>query len=141
MASRIQRPETAFPLSSGFKRPRKANMNHLSYVRRLPCLCRGHDCAGDVESCHIRHGSPIHGKPSTGGGEKPSDCYTVPLCHRHHNEGEQSQHATNEERWWRAKGIDPIVIAALLFCCSGDDEAGRLVCENARRVALWQTGR
>lgn len=135
MASRIQRPDTAFPLSTGFKRPRKKSESHLAYLRRLPCLLAGPLCSGDVEACHLRFGLPSHGKPGTGGGEKPSDCYAVPLCHRHHNEGPEAQHSGNEQHWWKRHAINPVVVAGLLFCCSGDDEAGRLVCQNARLTA------
>ncbi len=82
-------------------------------------------------------GNLRYGKSSTGGGEKPSDKYVVPLCHRHHNEGPESQHATNEAHWWRGKNIDPILVSALLFQVSGDQEAGVLICQGANELRMW----
>jgi hypothetical protein len=48
-----------------------------------------------------------------------------------------NQHASNEAWWWASQDIDPIIIAALLYAHSGDEEAGRLVIEHARRLARW----
>jgi hypothetical protein len=134
MATRITRPDTAFALSAGKKRPRQEDGSHLAFIRDLPCCI----CGAASEAAHIRYGALSHGKPGTGAGEKPSDKYCVPLCPSHHRLDTESQHAVGDERrWWQAQGIDPIVISALLWQVSGDVAAGTAICENARNVTLW----
>ena len=127
MATRIQHPATAFALTGGMKRPRQAAPNHLRFVHGLPCLV----CGKPGEAAHIRMGSVRHGRRGTGVGERPSDLWTVPLCPAHHREGPDAQHGANETAWWAAHGIDPFVVAALLWAHTGDLEAAMLVCENA----------
>lgn len=121
----VPRPATAFALSSGKKRPRQHRDSHLDFIRSLPCLC----CPAPApsEAAHVRYGSLRHGKRSTGLGEKPSDQWAVPLCPRDHREGPDAQHSTNEEHWWKLRGIDPLVVAALLYANSGDVEAGTMI--------------
>jgi hypothetical protein len=92
----------------GFRQPREKDKKHLRYVASLPCCI----CGGiDVDAAHIRS-SPIYidGKRPTGGGEKPSDCWTVPLCRTHHDE----QHSMNEMAFWKKYGIDPFMLAMTL---------------------------
>jgi hypothetical protein len=50
-------------------------------------------------------------------GRKVSDEYTVPLCSTHHQE---LHHAGNEPAWWKAKGVDAMGIAKLLWEESGN---------------------
>lgn len=128
MATRIARPETAFPLSAGaIKRTRARASLHLEFVRSLPCLLTGR--FGSTEAAHIRYGSLHHGKPTTGGGEKPSDWWTVPLSSEMH----RRQHDYGDERrFWASRGIDPLVVAALLYVASGDHEACSQIISAAR---------
>lgn len=124
-ASQMPRSPTAFGLSGKIKRPRQHKESHLDFIRRLPCLC----CPAPApsEAAHVRYGSLRHGKRPTGLGEKPSDQWAVPLCAKDHREGPDAQHSTNEEHWWKLRGIDPLVVAALLFANSGDVEAGQTI--------------
>ncbi len=107
-----------------FKRKRVKNEGHLAFVRSLPCLCCGNNI--ETEAAHIRSGELMIGKWATGGAEKPSDCWAVPLCGRHHRE----QHAMNERAFWKAQGIDPFRVAAFLYASSGDFEAGESIIRN-----------
>lgn len=63
------------------------------------------------------------GKRYTGKSEKPSDCWTLPLCGKHH----RIQHANKEEAFWQSFGIDPFKVAAFLYASSGDFEAGESI--------------
>lgn len=125
MASRLPYADTAFVQSHGRKRPRLHKEDHLSFVRQLPCLVCGVNAPN--EAAHVRYGSLRHGKRSTGLGEKPSDQWAVPLCAKDHREGPDAQHLSNEEHWWKLRGIDPLVVAALLYANSGDVEAGTMI--------------
>jgi hypothetical protein len=114
---RIIRPATAFSVASTKqKRPRERDNNHLAFIRSLRCCICG---AQGPDPAHIRSANPIYGKRETGGGEKASDKFTVPLCRTHHDE----QHsAGNELTWWASKGIDPFGLALSLYAATGDDE-------------------
>ena len=76
----------------------------------------------------------FHGKRETGVAEKPSDCWVTPLTPAEH----RKQHSMSEREFWKAEGIQPIVIAALLFANTGDDDAGQLILRNARTIAPWR---
>lgn len=108
------------------KRPRQHNESHLNFVRGLPCLV----CLNNIETeaAHLRFGDHRAAKRQTGMQEKPSDCWTVPLCGRCHRD----QHAMGEHKFWFDRGIDPIFVAATLFCNSGDAEAGERIVSAAR---------
>lgn len=125
MASRIARPDTAFPLSQKRKRARVHGEGHLAWIRTLPCLVGK---GTPVEAAHIRYGSAFHGKRETGMGERPSDQWTVPLSAAAHRE----QHAGSETQWWRKQGIDPLTVAALLYASSGDTEAAQRIIHAAQ---------
>ena len=116
-AQRIIRAETAFSVvKTKQKRPRVEDAEHLKWIRTLRCCLCG---APGPDAAHIRSANAIYGKPETGGQQKASDKWTVPLCRREHDE----QHAAgNELLWWASKGIDPFGLALALHSCSGDDE-------------------
>ena len=76
---------------------------HLKWVRGHECVFKFGMCEGKIEAAHVRMGT------DGGMGMKPSDCYAVPLCERHH----RRQHQIGEESFWR--GVDPIKIAADLW--------------------------
>lgn len=70
-----------------FKTPKFRSPKHLRFIRSLPCLI----CFSSAsEAAHIRM--------FTDGGAslKPSDNYTVPLCHRDH----LRQHNVGELTFW-----------------------------------------
>jgi len=98
----------------GFKHPRIKNNAHLDFIRSLPCVCCGNPI--QTEAAHIRTGNLFYGKRNTGGSEKPSDIWTLPLCGDHHRE----QHIVNEMDFWKSYEVEPFVLALSLFACSGD---------------------
>lgn len=98
------------------RNPRKEDPKHLALIRQLPCLCCGR---GPSEAAHVRMSDHLRGKPITGIGCKPSDCWAIPMCHGCH----MRQHTRGERVWWEAHGIDPIDIAIRLYAATGDLEA------------------
>lgn len=131
---RIIRPDTAFSVASTKqRRPRDRNENHLKWLRTLRCCICG---APGPDAAHIRAASAIHGKRKTGGGEKPSDKWSLPVCRREHEE----QHAacerggaSSEITWWASKGIDPFGLALSLYAASGDDELAEAILRANRK--------
>jgi hypothetical protein len=90
------------------REPRKRDEKHLRFIRSLPCCICG---AIDTEAAHLRIGSINHGKRETGGGERPSDIWCLPLCNQHHRE----QHDTGSElKFWAKYNIDPFLLAISL---------------------------
>lgn len=105
----------------GFKHPRIKNDRHLDFIRQLPCVCCGNPI--QTEAAHIRTGNLFYGKRSTGGAEKPSDMWALPLCNQHHTK----QHQGNEMLFWVRHGINPFVLALTLFAFSGDTDTAEQV--------------
>jgi hypothetical protein len=125
-AQRIVPPPTAFSRTSR-KQPREQSGDHLAFIRGLPCLVTGR--TDGVEAAHIRYGDILFGKRETGKGEKPSDCWVVPL----HRDRHRDQHLHGDERdWWRRLGIDPLQVALALHRISGDNELGANIVREAR---------
>lgn len=124
-------------LIANFRQPRQEAPEHLDFIRSLPCIVPDCHARGRNHAAHIRMGSDWHGKRETGAGEKPSDKWTVPLCPEHHvfGSGKTAQHASGERVWWRFVGLDPIILAALLWTVTGNLRAGRAIVANAREVA------
>lgn len=125
-AGRIAIPSTAFSLGRGKKRPRKEDVDHLAFIRSLPCLATGFIYG--IDAAHVRYGDLSYGKRETGASEKPDDRWCVPL----HRSIHEDQHKHGERDWWIQIGIDPLRIACALWGASGDEEAGRLIIANAR---------
>ena len=121
----IERPVTAFSVSSKFRRPRQRAGLHLKWIRTLPCAICGK--RGNIHAAHLRAASPRHGKLSTGIAQKPDDAWTVPLCLAHHVVGEEAQHQDDELGFWTRHGLDPFILSLALWRASGDDEIGFLV--------------
>lgn len=105
---------------------RKIETEHCAFVRALPCCICGDDTS--TECAHIRYGDQRVSKPQTGIGIRPDDCWTVPLCNKHHTE----QHKSGERQWWFKIGKDPIFIAMALHRVSGDHAAGCRIVEANR---------
>jgi len=116
MATRIVRPDTAFSITprSATKQKRIHAKNHLAWIRTLPCLITG---TQPVEAAHIRFADAQYGKRETGMGEKPDDCWTVPLCPEKHRE----QHSMNEREFWDKHGINVCIVALALWINTGND--------------------
>lgn len=128
MAYRVLRPATAFSKSlrgqGGRKRPREKELAHLKWVSSLPCLISG---TYGVQVCHIRYADARYAKPDVGMQEKPDDKWVVPMTPDWHHK----QHSMNERKFWESQKIDPVIVAALLWAHSGDDEAGyQIIKEN-----------
>lgn len=128
-SQRIIRPDTAFSVvRTKQKRPRVEDAEHLKWIRTLRCCLCG---APGPDPAHIRSANAIYGKPETGGQQKASDKWTVPLCRREHDE----QHAAgNELLWWASKGVDPFGLAMALHSCSGDDEIAEGILQSNMRA-------
>lgn len=94
---------------TNFKQKKIRSEKHRRFIASLPCLkCGDSPC----DAAHVRIG--------TGGGMglKPSDCYAVPLCRKHH----QEQHSGGERTFWGKKldRLDDLMNA--LYAKSGDIE-------------------
>ena len=111
------------------RQPRIHDEKHLAFIRSLPCIACGNNIS--TESCHIRYSDLRVAKRQVGVGEKPSDVWTVPMCHDCHL-GKGGQHSMNERAFWQRVGIDPILIALALYAVSGDHERGCEIVANAR---------
>ncbi len=122
MASRIQRPSTAFSLDPSDKsQKRLLDDPHLVFIRKLPSIISG---AYGCEACHLRAGSPIYRKKRTGLRQKPDDSWTLPMTPEEH----RAQHAMNELEFYRQHGIeDPFALCLKLYEATRDFEAGKLI--------------
>jgi hypothetical protein len=90
------------------REPRQENAQYLAHVRTLGCLI----CGAKAEPAHIRMGCIEASKNPTGGGEKSSDKWALPVCREHHDE----QHdAGSEILFWRKYKLDPFAIAMRLW--------------------------
>ena len=108
-----------------FRQPRIHNEKHLAFIRGLPCIVSKDNTS--TEAAHIRFSDLRVAKRKVGVGEKPDDCWTLPLSSAEH----RKQHAINEREYWRRAGIDPILYALALYAISGDHERGCEIVSNA----------
>ena len=111
------------------KEPRRHSEKHLAFIRRLPSLIKP-DQGGPVEAAHIRYAHLPYGKRYVGMAEKPDDMWVVPLSPEAH----RAQHAMSERMFWAEYGIDPLLVAALLWLHSGNEQAATQVIMNARSI-------
>lgn len=101
------------------KTPREHSQGHLAFIRKLPCIC----ClvggivlvALSCDPAHLRAGSLLHGKEPAGKAEKPHDRWTLPLCRQHHDR----QHSMAELNFWKQYGVDPFLLALILWSLTG----------------------
>lgn len=119
------RSRTFRPMGPGQRQPRQRDNKHLAFIRRLPCAA----CltTGPCDAAHLRAGDLQIGKRPTGKGEKPSDCWTTPLCRDCHSR----QHSGAELAFWAALGIDPFELCQALYSVSGDATAGEAIIKAA----------
>lgn len=106
---------------------RNKKLDHLSFIRQLPCLATGKYPPNDP--AHIRYSDPMCGKTYTGKGTKSDDEWTVPLSREAHTK----QHSMNEEDFWASLGIDPCKIALRLWAISGDLVEGTRIINQLHR--------
>jgi hypothetical protein len=105
----------------------RRQMQHLAFVRQLPCVACGK--AAPSEAAHVRTGTDI------GVGIKPGDRYAVPLCSACH----VRQHRIGELSFWSALRIDPVNVALRLWTVSSDIVAGeRTVFRARQQIDLWK---
>lgn len=129
-AARIVPPPTAFRTSAR-KQPREQDGDHLAFIRMLSCLVSGR--RDGIEAAHVRYGDALFAKRETGKGEKPSDCWAVPL----HRDQHRDQHARGDEAaWWRSVGIDPLQVALALHRVTGHASEAEAILDEARRRRL-----
>jgi hypothetical protein len=102
-----------------FETPLVRDHEHLAFIRELPCI-----------RCESYNSVPAHIRIGTDGGmsRKPSDYWTVPLCHTCHDR----QHKRGERTFWgdnleRAKWL-----ARELFKVSGEFGAAMKLIEGNR---------
>jgi hypothetical protein len=98
------------------RQPRERDHVYLRFIRAQPCCICGDNTA--VEAAHLRVGSINDDKRETGGGERPSDKWALPLCGKHHRE----QHSMNEMLFWTRYGIDPFALAMHYHVKSRSDD-------------------
>lgn len=102
------------------RQPRERNSPYMGWISRLPCVaCYAEGKVNrQVQVCHLRAGSLEHGKRPTGLGEKPSDQFTLSLCHGHHTGDirvtKRSQHQQDELAFWDGYGINPFDLCIAL---------------------------
>lgn len=119
--------------------PRVKNDRHRQFVKSLPCICclvEGLEIQAD-DPMHLRDGSRLHGKEPAGAGETSDDRWVLPGCRPHHN-GEG--HLGNEGTFWRQFGIDPFLLALVLWGLTGRDHEARLVLREHAARARAQRG-
>ena len=90
------------------KRKPAKSATYLSWLHRLPCVITGRN---DVEAAHVSFPAPRYGHYGRAKGRKASDRWALPLSADQH----RAQHAMNEAAFWREAGINPHVIALVLW--------------------------
>jgi hypothetical protein len=90
------------------ERGRQEDPDHLALIRKLPSLLGGE---GKVEAAHVRMSDAAYGKGNSGVGQKPDDCWTVPLASDKHRE----QTNRGERLFWEEHGINPVPICQRLY--------------------------
>ncbi len=113
MTRQINRPRVpkrlaVTPCGDGQRQPRLKTPLFLEAVAGLPSVISGRE---PCQACHIRYADIRFNKRSTGKGEKPSDCWVVPMTPIEHAE----QNGGNEQMFWYVRGIDPTAIANELY--------------------------
>ena len=110
------------PWGQGQRRPRVKDSLHLEAVAGLPSVISGRT---PCQACHIRYTDPRYDKRKTGMGEKPDDCWTLPMTEDEH----RLQHSGNEEMFWYVQGINPFAVAIELheaWACTTDKFAAKM---------------
>lgn len=127
MAMQFRKASTAFSLQpTGKQSKREKDAGYLDFIRSLPCIVTRREPA---EAAHVSYAVPEYGKLGRGKGAKESDRWAVPLCSEEH----QRQHTMNEQTYWRSVGIDPCIVAALLYAAFPSRDRAILVINNIQR--------
>ena len=94
--------------------PRRREEKYLRFIRTFKCAVCGDNSS--VEAAHVRKADPSIGKFNSGIGQKPDDCFVVPLCSRCH----RRQHEIGETNFWGH--MDAVKLALALHAATWDIE-------------------
>lgn len=123
MAARLPKPHTAFARTPR-RQPREAKAAaYLDWIRTLPCVISG---ATPVEAAHVSTAAIFYGHPGRGKGNKAADRWALPLSPRLHRE----QHGMAEGAFWKKYGVDPHLLALVLFALWDQGVSDRYVVED-----------
>lgn len=120
------------------KRKATKSKDYLSFLHSLPCIVSGQTI---VQAAHVSFAAPKYGHYGRGKGTKAPDRWALPLCEEEH----RRQHSMNEQDYWATVGIDPHMVALViwgLFSDMGDDALpfASAVVHSARERALKAEG-
>lgn len=90
---------------------------YLAFLHKLPCVVSGRY---GVQAAHISFAAPQYLHYGRGKGHKADDRWALPLSPEAHAE----QHSGNEAAYWAAQGIDPHLLALVIYgawSAMGDD--------------------
>lgn len=113
--------------------PRRQYPGHLVFIRELSCVITG---GMPVDAAHVRYSEARYRKLNPGVGQKPSDCWVVPLRSDLHTGDKNAQHSGNERDFWYIHAIDPCLVAMLLWINTGNHEICEGILGNARAGLL-----
>jgi hypothetical protein len=131
MAMQLRKAPTAFMQQpTGKQSKRDKDAGYLDFIRSLPCIVTRRE---PVEAAHVSYAVPEYGKLGRGKGSKESDRWAVPLCPDEH----RRQHSMNEQAYWRSTGIDPCIVAALLWAAYPSRDRALLVINNIQRGSAF----
>lgn len=83
--------------------------SYLDWLHDLPCVISGRT---PVQAAHVNYANLTFGATGRGKSQKASDRWALPL----HPEIHDAQHKYgNEQDWWIIQGINPHLIAAILW--------------------------
>lgn len=91
--------------------------DYLSFLHTLPCCVTGRY---GVEAAHVSFAAPEYLHYGRGMGHKADDRWALPLS----SEAHRAQHSANERDWWASQGIDPHLLALVIYgawSAMGDD--------------------
>ena len=132
MAFRLPRHSEAFSRQpTGKASTRVEKPASLDWIRTLPSIVSRRE---GTEAAHVSYAVPAYGKLGRGKGTKESDQWAVPLTPDEHRE----QHHVGEHAYWASVGIDPCIIAALLYAAYPNRERAMLVISNIQRGSTFQ---
>ena len=105
--------------------------SYLSFLHSLPCVVTG--TRDRIEAAHISFANPKLGHYGRGKGTKAPDRWAIPVCADEH----RRSHSMNEAEYWRSAGINPHLIALVIFGLWSDlgDEAAEKAEAVIRAVA------
>lgn len=105
MAFRIARDISPDPTPKA--KPTKSK-NYLAFIHLLPCVLTGRT---EVQAAHLSMAAPRYGHYGRAKSSKASDRWVLPLSPVKH----RRQHEIGEDLFWRSAGIDPHVLALVIY--------------------------